>query len=94
MTLGRGPECRNPSTSGQLEPKGDTVGVGTYLAVSSPAEVDAVYARALGAGAVGVWGPALTEWENYRCRMRDLEGREWTFGTHIPGEPAADWSDD
>lgn len=75
-------------------PKGDTVGVGTYLAVADRGAVDAVYARAIAAGGTGVWEPEPTEWENYRCRVRDLEGREWTFGTHVPGEPTVDWSDD
>jgi uncharacterized glyoxalase superfamily protein PhnB len=37
--------------------------------------------------------PADTEWGNHRCRVRDLEGYEWSFGTHRPGEPQ-DWSAD
>jgi len=32
-----------------------------------------------------VWKPELTEWGNYRVRVADPEGYEWTFGTHRPG---------
>jgi hypothetical protein len=35
--------------------------------------------------------PAQSEW-NYRCRVADPEGFEWTFGIHRPGEPRQDWS--
>jgi uncharacterized glyoxalase superfamily protein PhnB len=66
-------------------PRGETVGQGTYLTVAAPHEVDAVWERALAAEAVAVWAPAWTEWGNYRCRVRDPEGYEWTFGVHRPG---------
>lgn len=66
----------------------EMVGHGAYLAVANNAEVDAVWERAIGVGAVPVWQPESTEWGNYRCRVRDPEGYEWTFGTHKPGEPA------
>ncbi len=32
--------------------------------------------------------PGLTEWGNYRIRVADPEGYEWTFGTHRPGLPS------
>lgn len=73
--------------------KGDTVGFGIYLCVADSAAVDAVHARALDAGAIGVWEPGTTEWGNYRCRVVDPEGFEWSFGTHRPGEPQDDWSE-
>jgi len=78
----------------RLAPKGDTVGNGIYLSVADEPAVDTVYATAVAAGACGVWEPARSEW-NYRCRVRDLEGREWTFGTHRPCAPVApaDWSE-
>ncbi|HEX6360220.1 VOC family protein [Actinophytocola sp.] len=69
----------------------DAVGHGTYLALADDATVDAVWERALAAGAVPVWKPESTEWGNYRCRVRDLEGYEWSFGTHKPGEPNGEW---
>jgi uncharacterized glyoxalase superfamily protein PhnB len=76
----------------RMRPKAnDAVGHGTYLTVADDAAVDAVWERALAAGAVPVWKPEGTEWGNYRCRVRDLEGYEWSFGTHKPGEPSEDW---
>ncbi|MBB4909228.1 VOC family protein [Actinophytocola algeriensis] len=76
----------------RMHPKAnDAAGHGTYLAVADSAAVDAVWARALAVGAVPVWKPENTEWGNYRCRIRDLEGYEWSFGTHKPGEPSEDW---
>jgi uncharacterized glyoxalase superfamily protein PhnB len=73
----------------RMLPKSDeAVGHGTYLAVADDAAVDAAWERALAADAVPVWKPEGTEWGNYRCRVRDPEGYEWTFGTHKPGEPA------
>ena len=65
--------------------KGETCGLGTYLSVPDPADVDAAHVRAVEAGAVTVWEPAGTEWGNYRCRILDPEGFEWKVGTHRPG---------
>ena len=73
--------------------KGDTTGFGAYVSVADTADVDAGYARALAAGATGIWEPAETEWGNYRCRVADPEGFEWTFGTYRPGEPQDAWDD-
>lgn len=76
----------------RMHPKtNDAVGHGTYLTVPDNETVDAVWGRAVAAGAVQVWKPEGTEWGNYRCRVRDPEGYEWTFGTHKPGEPTTDW---
>jgi uncharacterized glyoxalase superfamily protein PhnB len=72
--------------------KGDTTGAGAYVCVGGAGEVDAVCARASETGATVVWEPAATEWGNYRCRVLDPEGFEWTFGTHRPGEPVGGWS--
>lgn len=67
--------------------KGDTVGHGLYVVFDTRAEVDAIYTKATAAGAEPVWTPELSEWGNYRCRVADPEGYEWTFGTHRPGLP-------
>jgi uncharacterized glyoxalase superfamily protein PhnB len=67
--------------------KGDTVGHGAYVGLGSREEVRAIYATAIAAGAESVWTPDDTQWGNYRCRVADPEGYEWTFGTHIPGQP-------
>ena len=69
--------------------KGETVGHGSYVAFDSKAEVDTIHATAVAAGAESVWEPADTAWGNYRCRVADPEGYEWTFGTHRPGLPAS-----
>jgi uncharacterized glyoxalase superfamily protein PhnB len=78
------------------QPKGDTVGQGAYLCVPDTETVDAIFASGVAAGGTVVWEPAWTEWGNYRCRFRDPEGREWTFGVHRPGIPqeGGDWSED
>lgn len=73
--------------------KGESVGHGTYVRVDTGADVDAVHARAVAAGTTVLWEPAGTEWGNYRTRVLDLEGFEWTIGTHRPGEPQGDWSE-
>lgn len=75
------------------EPRGESVGFGLAFTLGSPQEVDAIFQSAVAAGAVVVIEPTDTEWGNYRCRVRDLEGYEWTFGTHKPGEPQ-EWSQD
>ncbi|WP_340684541.1 VOC family protein [Amycolatopsis coloradensis] len=67
--------------------KGETVGHGLYVSLPTQEAVDAVFASAIEAGATSVWEPVNTEWGNYRCRVDDLEGYEWTFGTYVPGEP-------
>jgi uncharacterized glyoxalase superfamily protein PhnB len=69
--------------------KGDTSGVGLYLAVPTSADVDEAYASATAAGGTSVWVPEQSEW-NYRARVVDPQGVEWTVGTYRPGEPA-DW---
>lgn len=74
---------------GRPAPRGETVGQGTYLAVTSPDVVDGVWEQALAAGADPVWTPEWTPWGNYRCRVRDPEGYEWTFGVHRPGQEVA-----
>ncbi|MDN5861341.1 MAG: VOC family protein, partial [Pseudonocardia sp.] len=68
--------------------RGETSGSGCYLAVDAEAEVDGLYERAVGSGAVVVWKPERTEWGNYRTRVLDPEGFEWTVSTHRPGLPA------
>ena len=69
--------------------KGDTCGVGLYLAVAGSEDVDEAYASATAAGGVSVWVPEQSEW-NYRARVVDPQGVEWTIGTYRPGEPG-DW---
>ncbi|MET0235209.1 MAG: VOC family protein [Kibdelosporangium sp.] len=72
--------------------KGMTCGLGTYLTVTSQSEVDTCHQQAVDNGGTSVWQPETTEWGNYRCRVLDLEGFEWTIGVHRPGEPQTEWS--
>lgn len=65
---------------------GEALGHGSYVTLADEAAVDAVWEDATAAGATPVWKPERTEW-NYRCRVLDPEGYEWTFGTHRPGLP-------
>jgi len=57
---------------------------GIYLMVP---DVDAVYARAIAAGATSVIEPEDTEWTTRRARVNDPEGIEWSFGSYEPGQP-------
>lgn len=66
--------------------KGPTTGSGIYICVADDATLDVLHARACDAGATAVWKPERTEWGNYRSRVIDPEGFEWTLGTHRPGE--------
>ena len=68
--------------------KGDTCGIGLYLAVPTSDDVDEAYATAIAAGGTSVWAPEQSEW-NYRARVVDPQGVEWTVGTYRPGEPAS-----
>ena len=78
----------------RAEVKGETVGHGTYIAVASEGEVEAVFADAVKAGATPIWEPGATQWGNYRCRVLDLEGYEWTFGIYRPGLIGEEVQDD
>lgn len=75
------------------EPRGESVGLGLAIVRDDAAEVDAAFRTAVAAGAEVVIEPTDTEWGNYRFRVRDPEGYEWTFGTYMPGEPQ-EWSEE
>ncbi|WP_411700549.1 VOC family protein [Conyzicola sp.] len=62
---------------------GEPSGHGIYLMVP---DVDAVYARAVAAGATPVIEPEDTEWTTRRARVYDPEGIEWSFGSYEPGQ--------
>ena len=68
-----------------------TSGFGVYLAVDSKETVDRMYQQAITEGAETIWAVGHTEW-NYRFRIADPEGFEWTVGTNRPGTPPEDWS--
>jgi uncharacterized glyoxalase superfamily protein PhnB len=63
--------------------KGRSTGNGLYLRVD---DVDALYERAVAAGAVSVFPAESTEWGTGRARLLDTEGHEWSFGSYEPGQ--------
>ncbi|MCT7661386.1 VOC family protein [Mycobacterium deserti] len=66
--------------------KGDCVGAGLYVVVDA-AEVSAVHERALAAGTRVLIAPETTAWGNFRVELLDPEGRQWSIGTYLPGQP-------
>lgn len=58
-----------------------------YCVVDSDEEVDAVYERALAAGALGVKEPENPPYGGRDCLVKDTEGNQWSFGSYS-GEPA------
>lgn len=57
---------------------------GVYIALDSPEEVDAQYARAKSAGAEIVRELCDTEYGSREFGVRDPEGHLWSFGTYHP----------
>lgn len=55
------------------------------LALDDDAAVDALYERAVGAGATVLREPETTEWGNHRFEVLDLEGHQWSIGSYRPG---------
>lgn len=62
---------------------GGTTG-GVYIALASPAEVDACYARVKAADAEIVRELSDTEYGSHDFGVRDPEGHVWSFGTYRP----------
>jgi uncharacterized glyoxalase superfamily protein PhnB len=59
---------------------------GIYMYVP---DIDAHYARAKAAGAEIVYELRDTDYGSREYAARDLEGNLWSFGTYLPGTPAA-----
>lgn len=55
-----------------------------YCVVPSDADVDRVYAAALGAGATSIQAPTDPDYGGRTCTVRDAEGNQWSFGSY-PG---------
>ena len=56
----------------------------TYIALDSPADVDATYRQAKAAGAQIVREPCDTDYGSHEFGVRDPEGHGWSFGTYRP----------
>lgn len=59
---------------------------GIYMHV---ADIERHYARARAAGAEIVYELRNTDYGSREYAARDLEGNLWSFGTYLPGSPAA-----
>ncbi|MCV7169828.1 VOC family protein [Mycobacterium manitobense] len=70
--------------------KGDCVGSGLYVVVDA-ADVDAIHDRARAAGTTVLIPPETTPWGNHRVELLDPEGRQWSIGSYLPGQPGDDW---
>jgi uncharacterized glyoxalase superfamily protein PhnB len=55
---------------------------GTYVVAP---DVDALYKRAVAAGAQGDVAPRDTDYGARECVVRDVEGNRWSFGTYAGG---------
>ena len=62
------------------------VSQGVYVYVP---DIDAHYARAKAAGAEILYELRDTDYGSREYGARDLEGNLWSFGTYLPGAPAA-----
>ena len=71
--------------SGTVRPElGDVFAGGIYIALDTPAEVDAAFERAKAAGAEIVREITDTDYGSHEFSVSDPEGRRWSFGTYRP----------
>lgn len=56
---------------------------GIYLSVDA---IEGIFEQATSAGATVLESPRDAEFGSRRCKLADLEGREWSIGTYHPGE--------
>lgn len=56
------------------------------LCLDDEAAVDALYERAIAAGARSLRSPETTEWGNHRFELLDPEGHQWSVGSYHPGQ--------
>lgn len=66
--------------------KGDCVGFGLYVVVGAD-EVTAIHDRAVTSGTTVLVAPETTPWGNFRVELLDPEGRQWSVGSYLPGQP-------
>jgi uncharacterized glyoxalase superfamily protein PhnB len=75
-------------TLGQGALSGTHVTTAVYLAADDPAEIDALHARAVAAGAEIVREPTDQDYGSRDVIVRDPEGNDWCFGTYRPSVPS------
>ena len=66
--------------------KGDCVGSGLHVVVDA-ADVTEIHGRAVAEGTTVLIAPETTQWGNFRVELLDPEGRQWSIGTYLPGQP-------
>jgi uncharacterized glyoxalase superfamily protein PhnB len=74
---------KNDSYGKSPKTLGGTTGA-IYIALATPEEIDARYARAKAAGAEILRELADTEYGSHDFAVRDPEGQIWSFGTYRP----------
>jgi uncharacterized glyoxalase superfamily protein PhnB len=73
--------CGTGREGGLEQPAG---GTSTYWVLDEDAEVDALHARAVAAGAEDVRAPYDAEYGGRHMTVRDPDGNSWSFGTYRP----------
>lgn len=80
-------QCLMVSTVGQIAiPTG---GSSIYLAYDSEDAVEALFARAIDAGAQVEMAPQQMSYGGINTSFRDPDGNLWSVGTYLPAAPAA-----
>lgn len=69
-------------------PKGDCVGAGLYV-ILGRSDIIAIHERAVAHESTVLVAPERTPWGNFRTEVLDPEGRQWSIGTYLPGQPGA-----
>ena len=57
-------------------------GTSMYWVIDDEADIDAIHARAVAAGAESVFAPHDADYGGRHCSLRDPDGHAWSFGTY------------
>lgn len=74
----------NPDNPVRSPKEVNAMTAGIYVVLSDAAAVDAMYARAVAAGATIRKAPNDTDYGSHDFSTSDIEGTPWTFGTYEP----------
>jgi PhnB protein len=73
-----------PEHGGSAPKEGERVPVAVVIALGRPAEVDATYKQAVGAGAKGTMEPSDTFWGARFAMLSDPFGHNWMLNAPLP----------
>ena len=73
-----------PEHGGSAPKEGERVSVSTVIALATPADVDALYKQAVGAGAKGTMEPSDTFWKARFAMLNDPFGHSWMLNAPLP----------